>query len=123
MAQETKHWLNESDIGSGEKPPSQKDVERDERRVNDGAGNNGQARSDDRAAAPPGRMLQSGTHLARILAVRQPDDTFEAQVFVRLTREPEIAETYIPAGTFATESEAWAAAEERAKRAFAEREF
>jgi hypothetical protein len=52
-----------------------------------------------------------------------PDHMFEAQVYVRLSREPEVAETYIPAGTFGTEAEAWAAAEERAKRAFAEREF
>ncbi|KRB92920.1 hypothetical protein ASE07_14445 [Noviherbaspirillum sp. Root189] len=71
----------------------------------------------------PGRMLQSGTHLARILAVKQPDDTYEAQVYVRLTREPEVAETYIPAGIFGTEAEAWKAAEERANRAFTENEF
>ena len=71
----------------------------------------------------PGRMLQSGDHIARIVAVRQPDDTFEAQVYVRLAREPEIAETYIPAGIYAAEDEAWAAAEERANRAFKEHEF
>ena len=70
-----------------------------------------------------GRILQSGTHLARILAQRQPDETYEAQVYVRLTREPEVAETYIPVGIFPTEDEAWAAAEERAKRAFREHEF
>jgi hypothetical protein len=70
-----------------------------------------------------GRMLQSGTHLARILAVRQPDGIFEAQVYVRLAREPQRAETYIPAGNFATEAEAWEAAEQRAKRAFDEHEF
>ena len=51
------------------------------------------------------------------------DDVYEAQVFVRLTREPEVAETYIPAGNFATEAEAWSAAEERAKRAFRDDEF
>jgi hypothetical protein len=70
-----------------------------------------------------GRILQSGSYIARIVAVKQPDDTYEAQVFVRLTREPEIAETYIPAGIYATEAEAWAAAEQRAKRVFEEREF
>ncbi|RJF99950.1 hypothetical protein D3871_04780 [Noviherbaspirillum saxi] len=73
--------------------------------------------------ATDGRILQSGAHLARILAVKQPDDTFEAQVYVRLTREPEVAETYIPAGVFATEDEAWQAAEARANRAFTENEF
>jgi antitoxin (DNA-binding transcriptional repressor) of toxin-antitoxin stability system len=70
-----------------------------------------------------GRILQSGTHIARIVALKQPDDTYEAQVFVRLTREPEIAETYIPAGTFETEQQAWEAAEMRAKRALEEHEF
>jgi hypothetical protein len=70
-----------------------------------------------------GRVLQSGTHIARITAAHLPDDTFEAQVFVRLSREPEIAETYIPAGIFLTEEEAWTAAEQRAKRAFNEHEF
>ncbi|OWW22729.1 hypothetical protein AYR66_06535 [Noviherbaspirillum denitrificans] len=73
--------------------------------------------------AAPGKILQSGTHLARIVAVALPDGTFEAQVYVRLTREPEVAETYIPAGTFPTEREAWEAAEERARRAFSEHEF
>jgi len=70
-----------------------------------------------------GRILQSGTHIARIVAQKQPDDTFEAQVFVRLTREPDIAETYIPAGIFETEEEAWKAAERRAARALEEHEF
>lgn len=70
-----------------------------------------------------GRVLKNGTHIARLMAIRLPDDTFEAQVFVRLEREPEIAETYIPAGVFPTESAAWAAAEERANRAFNEHEF
>ena len=110
MAPETKHLLDEADIGSGEKAPGQRDVERDEMSLNG-------------EPAAPGRMLQSGTHLARILAVKQPDETYEAQVYVRLTREPEIAETYIPAGIFATEAEAWKAAEERANRAFTEHEF
>lgn len=70
-----------------------------------------------------GRVLQSGTHLARILAVPQADGTFEAQVFVRLTREPEVAETYIPVGTYPSADEAWRAAEARAQRAFREQEF
>lgn len=70
-----------------------------------------------------GRILQSGTHIARVLAIHLPDDTFEAQVFVRLTREPEIAETYIPAGIYSTEADAWTAAEERAQRALREHEF
>ncbi|MDB5772018.1 MAG: hypothetical protein JWM42_2392, partial [Burkholderia sp.] len=52
-----------------------------------------------------------------------PDHTYEAQVYVRLSREPEVAETYIPAGTFPTEAEAWIAAEQRANRAFKEHEF
>ncbi|RJG07814.1 hypothetical protein D3870_03655 [Noviherbaspirillum cavernae] len=70
-----------------------------------------------------GRFLQDGDHVARILVVKQPDDTYEAQVYVRLTREPEIAETYIPAGIYETEALAWEAAEQRAKRAFEEHEF
>ena len=70
-----------------------------------------------------GRILQSGTHVARIVATPLPDETYEAQVFVRLTREPEIAETYIPAGVYETEDEAWAAAEKRAARAINEHEF
>jgi hypothetical protein len=71
----------------------------------------------------PGRILQSGTHIARIVAVHQPDGTYEAQVYVRLTREPEIAETYLPAGIHVTEEDAWRAAELRARRAFEEHEF
>lgn len=70
-----------------------------------------------------GRILQSGTHIARIVALKQPDGTYEAQVFVRLTREPEIAETYIPVGIYQTENEAWMAAEQRATRAIEEHEF
>lgn len=70
-----------------------------------------------------GYILQSGTHIARIAAIQQPDGTYEAQVFVRLTREPEIAETYIPAGICATEKEALKAAEQRANRALKEHEF
>lgn len=112
MPPETRHLMDEADIGSGEKSPGQQDVERDELAL----------RGED-ASQPAGRMLQSGTHLARIIAVKQPDDTFEAQVYVRLTREPETAETYIPAGIFPTEEEAWKAAQERAERAFRENEF
>jgi len=70
-----------------------------------------------------GRILQDGDHMARICVVKQPDETYEAQVYVRLTREPEVAETYIPAGIYGTEAEAWEAAERRANRAFKEREF
>jgi len=114
MGQQTKHYMDEADIGSGEKTPGQQDVERDESSVPPNGVEN---------ASTPGRILQSGTHLARILALAQPDGTYEAQVYVRLTREPEVAETYIPAGTYPTEDEAWAAAEQRARRAFEEHEF
>jgi len=69
------------------------------------------------------KVLQSGTHIARYDAHKNPDDTFEAQVFVRLSREPELAETYIPVGIFATEAEALAGARERAERALKEHEF
>lgn len=70
-----------------------------------------------------GRILQSGTHIARILAVVAAEGMFEAQVFVRLTREPEIAETYIPVGMYGSEEAAWKAAEERATRALENHEF
>lgn len=70
-----------------------------------------------------GQVLQSGTHLARIAALPQPDGTFEAQVFVRLSREPEIAETYIPVGIYPSEADALLAAEERARRALDNHEF
>ena len=72
---------------------------------------------------PTGRILQSGTHIARIVALEEPDGTFEAQVFVRLAREPEIAETYIPVGIFPTADQAWEAAEARATRAIENHEF
>ncbi len=72
---------------------------------------------------PTGRILQSGTHIARIVAMPEPDGTFEAQVFVRLSREPEIAETYIPVGIFPNEEAAMTAAEERATRAIDNHEF
>lgn len=70
-----------------------------------------------------GRVLQSGTHIARIAALPEPDGTFEAQVFVRLSREPEIAETYIPVGIYPNEADALQAAEERARRALDNHEF
>ncbi|MBC7512832.1 MAG: hypothetical protein H7234_00155 [Herminiimonas sp.] len=72
---------------------------------------------------PSGRVLQSGTHIARIAAMPEPDGTFEAQVFVRLSREPEIAETYIPVGMYPNEVDALQAAEERARRALDNHEF
>lgn len=155
MAQNTKHFMDEDDIGSGEKLPGQNDVEQatqslsapvgtpvkthplDGSRLHQGVEEQEfaehkptvgemRARSTNGEHVEtnlPGRLLQSGTHIARIFAEKQPDETFEAQVFLRLTREPELAETYIPVGIFATEAEAWAAAEERAKRAFKEHEF
>ncbi len=114
MGRQIKHFIDEADIGSGEKSPGQEDVERDQRSVpfNPIHGSN-----------TTGRILQSGTHLARILASAQPDGSYEAQVYVRLTREPDVAETFIPAGIFPTEAEAWTAAEQRAQRAFKEHEF
>lgn len=122
MGQQTKHLMDEADIGSGEKSPGQLDVERDERAVPPLHGNDG---SDDAATGngASGRVMQSGTHLARIVAAPQEDGTFEAQVYVRLTREPELAETYIPVGIYPTADDAWRAAEERAQRAFREQEF
>lgn len=131
MAQDTKHLLDEADIGSGEKTSAQKEVEREQQSLRDAKATEplkNQAPTElppgsQETNSPPGKTLRSGTHLARILAVAQPNHTFEAQVYVRLTREPEVAETYIPAGIFDTEAEAWAAAEERAKRAFEEQEF
>lgn len=141
MSPENRHFMDEADIGSGEKTPGQHDVEKDVRSVQgtrsgdplDGSHQHQVVDEQRYAQQPPGRqeqqaggtgrVLQNGTHLARIAVPQQPDGTFEAQVYVRLTREPEVAETYIPAGTFATEAEAWAAAEERARRAFKEHEF
>jgi hypothetical protein len=124
MAKVTKHFMDEADIGSGEKNPAQKEVEQEQRSINPKASDKEQQRQpDDSGQNATGRILRHGSHLARILALVQPDGTYEAQVYVRLTREPELAETYIPAGIFNTEAEAWAAAEERAKRAFKEHEF
>lgn len=122
MGQQVKHLMDEADIGSGEKSAGQKDVERDEATLSPPrSAENRSGQSNGASAA--GRVLQSGTHLARIVAIPQADGTFEAQVYVRLTREPEVAETYIPAGIHSTETEAWNAAEERARRAFDEQEF
>jgi hypothetical protein len=116
MGQQTKHLTDEADVGSGEKNAAQKDIEREERSIPPNHPEETQANME-------GKILHEGTHLARILAVKLPDETYEAQVYVRLTREPEVAETYIPAGTYPTEAEAWGAAEERARRAFQEKEF
>jgi len=70
-----------------------------------------------------GQTLQSGTHIARTDVKLMPDGTYEAQVFVRLTREPEIAETFIPAGIHPDAPSALQAARERARRALDEHEF
>lgn len=70
-----------------------------------------------------GRTLQSGTHIARTDTKLMPDGTYEAQVFVRLSREPESAETFIPVGLHPDETSALQAAEERARRALEENEF
>jgi hypothetical protein len=150
MEKQTKHLMDEPDIGSGEKTPAQEDIEREERSVNVPLPQRGhpqdggqfpqvieeQRYADQRPTSEeqrpryasqqsslPGRILQKGDHIARIATAELPDHTYEAQVYVRLSREPEVAETYIPAGTFATEAEAWGAAEERANRAFTEHEF
>ena len=144
MGQQNRHFMDESDIGSGEKTPGQIDVENDVLSVDgsvvgkplDGREYHQVAEEQRYAEMPPGRMgergataqhtgriLQNGTHLARVVAQRLDDGTYEAQVYVRLVREPEIAETYIPAGTFGNEQEAWRAAEERAQRAFTEHQF
>ncbi|WP_232429516.1 hypothetical protein [Noviherbaspirillum autotrophicum] len=122
MAKDPKHFMNEADIGSGEKSAGQLDVENDVRSVK-GTPLGEPSTTQGGEQAAPGRILRSGTHLARIFAKPQPDGSFEAQVYVRLTREPEVAETYIPAGVYASEAEAWDAAENRAKRAIQEHEF
>lgn len=128
MGQQIRHLTDEADIGSGEKTRGQQDVERDEQRVpssgpENSAGDSPPVRPPDSEGQAEGRILQDGTHLARIVAVAQPDGMYEAQVYVRLTREPEVAETYIPAGIYPSAAEAWVAAEERAQRAFQEKEF
>lgn len=117
MASEIRHFMDEADIGSGEKSAGHDDVQRDVESV--------------RAQPEPAhmdtnrteRILRSGTHLARITVRQLADQSYEAQVYVRLAREPDIAETYIPAGIFVTEAQAWAAAQERAMRALKEHEF
>lgn len=150
MGKQIKHLTDEPDIGSGEKTPAQQDIEREQRSVNvplpqRGHPQNGgqfpqvieeqryaeqrpgqdeqRPRHGSQHSGQPGRILRNGDHIARIATSELPDHTYEAQVYVRLSREPEIAETYIPAGTFVTEAEAWVAAEERANRAFKEHEF
>lgn len=123
MAQDPRHLISEADIGSGERSAGQADVENDVRSVKGTQPGLSPNQHTGNEQAAPGRILQSGTHLARIFAKPQPDGSFEAQVYVRLTREPEIAETYIPAGIYASEAEAWDAAEQRARRAFQEHEF
>jgi len=124
MAYPPQQWINEADIGSGEKSPGQEDVDRDTVALGATLANKDRTAASGGDGGGPGeRVLRSGTHLARIVAAPQSDGLYEAQVYVRLTREPEIAETYIPAGTFPTEGEAWHAAEERAQRALRENEF
>lgn len=71
----------------------------------------------------PEDLLKNGDHIARIATVLEPDGTYAAQVYVRLEREPELAETYIPAGVHGTEEEALAAARERAVEALREHQF
>lgn len=121
------HWMDEADIGSGEKSAAQRELEseqqalgaqrRDQHAADGDAGEAAQL-DDERQ-----HTLQDGDHLARV-ATRQLDDgSWEAQVYVRLTREPQRAETYIPVGTFPTEEAARAAAKERAQRALREQEF
>ena len=131
MAREDRHYMNEPDIGSGEKTPGQRDVEADVHSVHgtlnpeplDGRHYAHEIVEEQRYAdqppsaaeqhqrqtafsEPASRILQSGTHLARATVARMQNGSYEAQVYVRLTREPDIAETYIPAGTFPTEDEA-----------------
>jgi len=148
MARENQHFTNEADIGSGEKNAGQREVERDIASLNrdappqDGRQLQNVAEEQRYADMPPqrdgrnienedafgeaheeSRVIREGTHVARMTATRLDDGTYEAQVYVRLTREPAVAETYIPAGVFASEGEAWQAAEERARRALTQREF
>jgi hypothetical protein len=160
MAKEIKHFIDEADIGSGEKNSEQRKIEQEVQSVRvpqpDTPGDGRQLQdvveeqkyADEHSSlsghnledvdheksvagtfmqqdggADGGRVLQRGTHIARLAVAGLPDGSFEAQVYVRLMREPETAETYIPSGAFPTEEEAWAAAEERARRALDEREF
>lgn len=148
MPKEIGHLLDEVDIGSGEKDAGQRQTEQEIQSVNgrpqDGrqlqdvveeqeyaeqrSALDGRNRSEgenrvESEGETGSRILRSGTHVARVTIAPLPDGTYEAQVYVRLTREPKIAETYIPAGSFITEAEAWVAAEERARRALNEHEF
>jgi hypothetical protein len=149
MTKDSKHLMDEADIGSGEKNAGQRDVERDVKSVpeqksqpQDGRqlqevveeqqfsdmpslrdGRNYRNEAQLTEEADGSRVLRLGTHVARFASMRLANGSYEAQVYVRLTREPPSAETYIPAGTFTSESEAWVAAEERARRALDEREF
>jgi hypothetical protein len=124
MGKQINHLMDEADIGSGEKTPGQKDVEKDELALSPQMGHMEKSSdTEERRDTTEGRILQEGTHLARILAVPAENGLYEAQVYVRLTREPEVAETYIPVGLYPSEAQAWEAAEERARRAFNEREF
>jgi len=108
--------MDEPDIGSGEKSPGQREIERDQQALNTPQQDSESVSSDD-------DVLRSAGHLARFTARRLDDGMYEAQVYVRLAREPEVAETYIPAGSFATEEQALAAARQRAARALREQEF
>lgn len=117
MEQDKRHWINEPDIGSGEKSAAQREIEREQSAL--GA----QRAMDERPDGEGGEVLRSDNHLARVATRKQDDGTYEAQVYVRLAREPKVAETYIPAGTFPSEEEAHAAARERAERALREQEF
>ena len=159
MAKEIKHFMDEADIGSGEKNIGQREIEQEVQSVRvpqpDTPGDGRQLHdvveeqkyadehstlsghnltdvehekrvATDTSQREDGggrRVLQRGTHIARLDVAGLPDGSFEAQVYVRLTREPETAETYIPAGAYPTEEEAWKAAEERGRRALDEREF
>ena len=119
--QDSGHWMNEPDIGSGAKSAAEREIERDQAML----GEQRRAEKDASGAseAAGADVLSSGDHLARIATNRLEDGSYEAQVFVRLAREPEQAETYIPAGNFQTEQQALAAARERAERALREGEF
>jgi hypothetical protein len=145
MGRKENHFLNEDDIGSGEPNPGQEDVQRDVEAVNAAQAGHKQdghllqqiideqqyaekkhseAERNAGDSEDPGEdTLQNGTHLARIATQPMSDGMFEAQVYVRLAREPEVAETYIPAGTFPTEDQAWRAAYQRARRALESHEF
>lgn len=69
------------------------------------------------------KVLQSGSHIARFDAIKKDKGVFEAQVFVRLAREPEVAETFIPVGLYGSIQEALDNARQRAERALSEGEF